>query len=322
MISYRSCRLLVLSMTLSAGCARETLLALPTEEALPESSQTSTPEQVPGEAQETPDSHSPPEQEPEAPPVVEPEPEPEPIPPPPEDDCAETSELLYTVDKGNGALYLFDPSNGTFRYLGIPDCGPFAGTPTSMAVARNGRAYIRYSSQTLYVIELDSLECTETAMQVSAFGSFGMGYATLHAETWEDELFIANRSTLARLDTTTFSVHPLGGLPSQSELTGNARGELWGVFPLESPAQIMELDRETGIPLQSITLSFMPSPTTIDTFAFATWGGEFFVFLRLYGMGESTQVYRISPTGTTEILSQDTGRNIVGVGVSTCAPTH
>ena len=84
----------------------------------------------------------------------------------------------------------------------------------------------------------------------------------------------------------------------------------------------MKLDRESGQPEQSITLSFMPSPMNIDTFAFATWGGDFYVFLRLYGMGESTRVYRVSTSGLTEVLDDETGRNIVGVGVSTCAPTE
>ena len=81
-----------------------------------------------------------------------------------------------------------------------------------------------------------------------------MGYATLHGNTWQDELFIANRNTLAKLNTDTFQVETLGSLPSQSELTGNSRGELFGVFPLEAPAQIMELDRHSGQPLSSITL--------------------------------------------------------------------
>ena len=316
---------------LSSACARETLFALPLEEEqAPEEIIETSPEP---EEIETPEPEVVPEDpEPETEPAPDPEPEVLPeepeteteddIPPPPVDDCEDTSDLLYAVDKGDGGLYLFDPSAGSFELLGIPDCGMFSGTPASMAVARNGIAYIRYSSSTLYAVDVETLECTETDMSVSSFGKFGMGYATLHSNTWQDELFIANRDTLAKLNTSTFQVETIGVLPSQSELTGNALGELWGVFPLESPAQIMELDRESGQPQQSITLSFMPSPMNIDTFAFATWGGDFYVFLRLYGMGESTRVYRVSTTGHTEVLSNATGRNIVGVGVSTCAPTE
>ena len=320
----------LLIAVLLSGCAEETLYALAIEEEAP-------PEEVVEEAPEPNEVETPepevvpegPEPAPESEPEVvpeDPEPETEPedneVPPPPVDDCEDTSDLLYAVDKGDGGLYLFDPMSGSFELLGIPDCGMFSGTPASMAVARNGIAYIRYSSSTLYAVDVETLECTETQMSVSSFGKFGMGYATLHGNTWQDELFIANRTTLAKLNTTTFQIETIGTLPSQSELTGNALGELWGVFPLETPAQIMELDRESGQPERSITLSFMPSPMNIDTFAFATWGGDFYVFLRLYGMGESTRVYRVSTTGYTEVLSNETGRNIVGVGVSTCAPTE
>ena len=320
---------------LSSACARETLFALPLEEEQevpeevieeapePEEVDVPEPEVVPEDPE--PETEPAPEPEPEVVPE-DPEPEAEPenedVPPPPVDDCEDTSDLLYAVDKGDGGLYLFNPMSGSFELLGIPDCGMFSGTPASMAVARNGIAYIRYSSSTLYAVDVETLECTETQMSVSSFGKFGMGYATLHGNTWQDELFIANRTTLAKLNTTTFQVETIGTLPSQSELTGNALGELWGVFPLETPAQIMKLDRESGQPEQSITLSFMPSPMNIDTFAFATWGGDFYVFLRLYGMGESTRVYRVSTSGLTEVLSDETGRNIVGVGVSTCAPTE
>ena len=321
--------IVLLIALLSSACARETLFALPLEEE-------QAPEEVVEEEPEPEQEIVVPEPEPEPEPEVipeepapepqpEPEPEPEPeeeVPPPPADDCEDTSELLYAVDKNDGGLYLFDPSNGGFELLGVPDCGMFSGTPASMAVARNGIAYVRYSSSTLYAIDVETLECTETNMSVSSFGKFGMGYATLHGNTWEDELFIANRDTLAKLNTSTFQVETIGPLPSQSELTGNALGELWGVFPLETPAQIMELDRNSGQPQRSISLTFMPSPMNIDTFAFATWGGDFYVFLRLYGMGESTRVYRVSTTGLTEVLSNETGRNIVGVGVSTCAPTE
>ena len=330
-MQYRLKLITIFLALLTCACAREALYALPIEEEPPaeeeEIEEEPAPEEVPAAEVEPEPNVIPEEPEVESEPEVTPEepdvePEPETVPPPPADDCNETSDLLYAVDKGNGGLYLFDPLSGAFELLGIPDCGMFSGTPASMAVARDGVAYIRYSSSTLYAVDLQTLHCVETDMVVSSFGKFGMGYATLHGNTWQDELFIANRNTLAKLNTDTFQVETLGSLPSQSELTGNSRGKLFGVFPLEAPAQIMELDRHSGQPLSSITLSFMPSPTSIDTFAFATWGGEFYVFLRLYGMGESTRVYRISSSGATQVLSDGTGRNIVGVGVSTCAPAE
>ena len=59
----------------------------------------------------------------------------------------------------------------------------------------------------------------------------------------------------------------------------------------------------------------------IDAFAFATWGGDFWVFIRTHGMGHSTDVYRVTSTGHTTRVAVDTGMDVVGAGVSTCAPT-
>ena len=82
-----------------------------------------TPEEVPAPEIEPEPEVTPEEPEVEPAPEVTPEepdvePEPETVPPPPADDCDETSDLLYAVDKGNGGLYLFDPLTGAFRALG------------------------------------------------------------------------------------------------------------------------------------------------------------------------------------------------------------
>ena len=120
----------------------ETLFALPLEEEPPSEEvideapepeeEVVVPEPEPQpEPEVTPEEPEPqPEPEPEVTPE-EPDPQPEPeeeVPPPPVDDCEETSELLYAVDKNNGGLYLFDPVGGSFELLGIPDCGMFSGT--------------------------------------------------------------------------------------------------------------------------------------------------------------------------------------------------
>ena len=63
-----------------------------------------------------------------------------------------------------------------------------------------------------------------------------------------------------------------------------------------------------------------PDPYDIDTFAFATWDGEFYLFVRTFGMGSSTDVYRVSPDGQTTRVLENIGINVVGAGVSTCAP--
>ena len=241
--------------------------------------------------------------------------------PPAEDDCTDTSDKVYVISRDDSALYLFDPPTLSFTRLARLDCGT-SQTPGSMAVARDGVAYVRYADDSLYAVDLETYDCIETTYRDRAFGSFGMGYATNSGDTWRDQLYVANEDQLAVLDPSTWTLTDLGRMPSQSELTGNAEGELWAILPLESPAQLVQVDKDHGDVLETIRMPSFPDPSDIDTFAFATWGGSFWIFVRSYGMGESTDVYQVTGTGLFSKVSDNIGFDIVGAGVSTCAPTE
>ena len=254
----------------------------------------------------------------------EPAPQEEPVEedPPAEDDCEDTSDLVYVIDKESEELFLFHPDTLSLESLGVLDCDYWS-TPASMGVARDGVAYVRYADDHVYAVDLETMNCTPTTYgdQPNTFGSFGMGYATQSAKTWRDDLFVANSKQLARLDDTTWTLEQLGRLPSQAELTGNADGELWGFLPLESPAELVQLDKEDGSVLETIKMPSFPDPYDIDTFAFATWDGDFYLFVRTFGMGSSTDVYRVSENGQMTRVLENIGINVVGAGVSTCAPS-
>jgi len=254
----------------------------------------------------------------------EPEPEteePEDEDPPDEDDCEYTSDLIYVIERDYDMIYLFDPDSETFSEVGELDCSMW-GSPNSMAVARDGLAYVRYSDNTVYEVDLETLECAETTYSGGSFGAFGMGYATDEADTWRDKLYVANADTVAVLDTSTWSLSVLGDMDSQSELTGNSEGELWAFLPLERPAELVNLDKTSGEALDTISLTGFPNPSDIDAFAFATWGGDFWLFVRSYGVGESSDVYRVSSSGSMSKVLDRVGFDIVGAGVSTCAPSE
>lgn len=242
--------------------------------------------------------------------------------PPPEDDCAVTDDLIYVLSRDDSRLYTFDPVSQRFGDLGVIHCGT-SQTPGSMAVSRDGVAYVRYADNSVFAVDLATLGCSATAYadRSTHFDSFGMGYATDSAETWRDQLYVANEGALGVLDTDTWSVTKLGSMPSQSELTGNAAGELWAMLPLEHPAQLVQLDRDSAATLKTLKLSRFPDPGNIDAFAFATWGGAFYLFVREYGMGSSTDVYEVDATGTMTKVLEHVGFDVVGAGVSTCAPT-
>lgn len=242
--------------------------------------------------------------------------------PPPDDDCVETDDLVYVLARDDGGLYEFDPSTTHFTSLGVPHCGTSA-SPGSMAVSRAGVAYVRYSDDSVYAVDLATLGCTKTSYSPHAtgFGDFGMGYATDDAETWHETLYVANSKTVAVLDTSAWSLTTLGTLPSQAELTGNADGELWAMLPLEHPAELDQVDTTTGSVVATVPLLGFPNPADIDTFAFATWNGSFYLFVREYGMGRSTDVYEVARDGTMTRIVENAGFDVVGAGVSTCAPS-
>jgi hypothetical protein len=241
--------------------------------------------------------------------------------PPPEDDCTETSDLIYTVDKNTQNMYLFDPNSSSFSMLGALPCDDWGweGDPGSMGVSRNGYAYVRYSGGLLYEVDVTDLSCEESNFSSHNFGAYGMGYATDHGNTWQDQLYIANSDTVASLNVQTGQYTTIGYMPSQSELTGNANGELWAFLPLEQPAKLVQLDKNNGNIVESISINSF-SLQDLDTFAFAYWGGDFYLFVRLYG--QSTNVYKVERNGTQTLVLEDSGLNIVGAGVSTCAPTE
>lgn len=244
-----------------------------------------------------------------------------PVPEPPADDCEGSSDLVYVIDRAEEALYLFDPTTLAFSKVGDLACPGWTGTPASMAVSRDGIAYVRYSDNVLYAVDLVDMHCVETGYSGN-FGAFGMGFSTDGAGNWQDTLYIANDADLASMDLGNWGLSYVNKLASQAELTGNAAGELWAFLPLEKPAQLVHMDKAGGTPLEVLKLPNFPDPLNIDTFAFATWGGDFWLFVREYGMGNTTDVYRVTPSGQMTLVRQDSGRDVVGAGVSTCAPTQ
>ena len=232
--------------------------------------------------------------------------------------CSEKLRMIQVIDKDK-TLYSFHPTVETFTEIGEVDCDESLDTtPASMGISRDGVAFINYSNSELYQVSIEDASCVSTdwISNTDGFDRFGMGF--VRDQTGEDILYIASEDTLASLNTTTWTVTEIGPLPSQCELTGNSLGELWGFFPLENPPKLRQLDRTNASVLTTYDLPALPDD--LDTFAFAFWGGDFYIFYRVYGMGSSTDVYRYNPGGGFELFMADIGKNIVGAGISTCAP--
>lgn len=264
-----------------------------------------------------------------------------------QDGCSDAAKQIYVVDNSN-KLASFDPSTKTFKDLGTLSC-PAASMaqPFSMSVDRNATAYVLYSGMDVLgttvtsteIFKVDTtqpgLPCTKTSFTGTAeFKQFGMGFSTDAAMSSSDTLFIAGSpgvgtgaTKLAKLDVTTMQPTMIGSVTGDPELTGTGSAELWAFYPSDTTGStdpgIAKLDKATGTTSTSFTLSALKGAP--NAWAFAFWGGDYWVFLArssggIIPMPGKTVVYQVDGmTGAIKGMT-DTQYTIVGAGVSTCAP--
>ncbi len=248
--------------------------------------------------------------------------------------CAAAATYVYVIDESND-FYKFDPKIATkaaFTKVGTVNCPGV--TPNSMAVARDGTAYVDMMSGSscagLYKVSITDASCqgaTSFKCGTGGYGQFGMGFSTNSAATTDETLYIGDTnsttpSKLAKLDPAgpVTAVGTMSG--SGPEFTGNAAGELWAFFAQTSPPSVAQIDKTTGkaiksFPLPKLTASILISPSA---WAFAFWGGDYYIFLQ-GDADTSTNVWKFTPsTSTVTKYIANTGFKIVGAGVSTCAP--
>ncbi len=245
------------------------------------------------------------------------------------DDCSDAAKLVYLfTDSAN--LYSFDPPNKKLTSLGQLSC-PSSSSPNSMAVARDGSAYVNYADGSIFKVDIKSLSCSSTAFKASGWTTMGMGFSTNGTASKDETLYVAkivstlgSSSELARvvlptmkLETiNTFSSTAFGGL--SPELTGTGDGRLYGFFVdfvLGSAAKLAEVDKTNASALSNVTLSQI---TSVGAWAFSFWGGDFYLY---YASGvASSKVGRYRPSDKTFVDYMTTNVRIVGAGVSTCAP--
>jgi hypothetical protein len=240
--------------------------------------------------------------------------------------CSDAAKLVYVVDTSK-KLSKFDPMTKTFTDLGTLSC-PASGEPFSMGVDRNAVAWILYTNGKVYRVDTTSLACTESAWATqNQLFEFGMGFSSNTAGSTDDTLFIAGgsdplfatTSKLATLDTSTFNSSPIGTVTGWPELTGTGNAELWGWFPDENAPRVEQINKTSGAALKTYNLPTLKGLPL--AWAFAFWGGDFWIFLER-DTDAATIVYQIDgATGAIKGMTNTSTREIVGAGVSTCAPT-
>jgi len=246
--------------------------------------------------------------------------------------CADpTSRLIYAMGYTD-VLYLFDPRLPAFERIGKIHCrGPSTGAPYSMAVDREGIAYVDYGGGTLYRIDTKTRACEPTTFDAptAGFVTFEGAFAYVGGK---DTLFgsgdtasgMMSDSILGTIDTDTLAwtligrySPPLGFGETDNvvALTGTGDGRLFALSAAYSVSSmfIVQIDPATARLGKRYRLpGVKPSGGAI-----AFWGGDFYTFVG--GVGPT--VSRFSPaTGQIHRLRASVEDDILVAGVSTCAP--
>ncbi len=266
---------------------------------------------------------------------------------------AEGADIIYVVDESY-RLWSFDPEllpGDPFALIGNLNCPagnavpdwpvPGPGTPFSMSVDRQARAWVLYNSGELFFVSTTDASCTASSFQVAqqsggtTFELFGMGFSSDGPSAATDTLFIAgstaanvgvSRGDLGTIDSTTLLVDRINALPSgqySPELTGTGAGELYGYYP-GTPSLVARIDKTAATNAQ--TWNLPDTSGIVRAWAFAHWGGLFFIFITTSdGLSDVANVLRLDPAanggaGQVTTALSNTGKIVVGAGVSTCAP--
>jgi len=260
-------------------------------------------------------------------------------------------EFVYVVDDSN-VLYAFDPANDayTFTPIGTMSCsagaplggGTGAATPFSMSVDRDAVAWVLYSSGELFHVSTDDASCQSTSFlpQQQGYDLFGMGFVADAPNSNEEKLYVTGstlNATTGALENTkigyieksTLQVTHLQNMPNREnppELTGTGDAKLYGYFPGAS-STIEGIDKASGSSISSeIWGAGSLGGQQLMAWAFAQWGGRFYVFVTTGDVLSTTsKVIRVDPAANggagSATTVKDTGvPTIVGAGVSTCAP--
>jgi len=241
----------------------------------------------------------------------------------PPESCPEEARLIYVVSQSyRFARFDPQPNPPVFIDVGTLACPAAGATPWSMSVDRQGKAWVLFSTGDIFWVDTKTAECTASGYVPSQLGyqHFGMGFVSNSPGSDEETLFISGEKleglsttySLGFIDTSTLAlsiIAPHGGAQYVAELTGAGSGRLWGFYPIAATPRIAEFDKTTGAEINQFPLTLGP----VGDFAFAHWGGNFWVFL-------GTNVMRVSGADGSMETVLTNQQPWVGAGVSTCAP--
>jgi len=249
----------------------------------------------------------------------------------------EAGKAIYNLT-ADARLLRFDPIRYTFSEIGKVVCPGEDSAPNSMAIDRRGVVWVGFHDGAVFHVSSTDARCAPSGYVAAQLGWSAFGMAFVGENTPEQEaLYLADNSGLSdsnrknvglgRVDPRTLElafVGPLGAPVNgrACELTGLDGGILHVLCPGDAAAgsssSIAEIRARDASVLSVVEIGLK----VMGSYAIAQWGGSDFVFTgksRSAGARRSS-VDRYTPhVGITRVV-EDAGYDIVGAGVSACAP--
>jgi hypothetical protein len=249
--------------------------------------------------------------------------------------CSDASKLVYVIADGTNMMYSFAPDKLLFRQLGVPNCQTTA-TANSMAIDRNGTAWVNYADGSIWKVNTSTMACAATSFasgQAGFSSRLSMGFSSNAPGSADETLFVSDNTGddttvadgkgAARVDLSATILMPLGGPFTgdvagwRCELTGTGDARLFGFFT-KTPARLAEINKTDGSTPRSVLLPGVNA--SAGGYAFSFWGGRFWFYTANGTPTSSVTMYDPATGLAPQVVLADIGFTIVGAGVSTCAP--
>ncbi len=245
------------------------------------------------------------------------------------------------VLSGDAELWKYFPMSNTFELLGDLNCPGLFNTTFSMAVDRLGFAWVQFTDGNLRKVPVsDVSKCEDAGYLPGQQGvqNFGMAFVSnsqsdacdrIYGNTYDGLGPFAegpNLGDFITIDPDNQQLTKLGKTSfNGAEVTGTGDGRAF-VFGGNNPSKLVELDKTDGSVVSVLPLGTLEINN--GAFAFAFFAGDFYFFTDSDNDFTNSEVTHLDYDDSDEngiqdltLLTDNAPLQIVGAGVSTCAPT-